>query len=119
MIGAAALHEAQVIGVIDDPGKIGVLVKDADLHVMAAVADHAVEGALSLTHRGRRRGGTLASGCVPPMRASRRAASRSTNAFNASLTTADFSVMPAYSCALANNSSSIAIVVRIGPPPAS
>src|SRR5258706_5641815 len=43
MIGASALHEAQVIGVIDDPGKIGVLVIDADLHVMAAVADHAVE----------------------------------------------------------------------------
>ena len=43
MIGAPALHEAQIIGVIDDAGKIGVLVVDADLHVMAAVADLAVE----------------------------------------------------------------------------
>src|SRR5258705_6322594 len=67
--------------------------------------------------RGRRRGGALASGCEPPRRASRRAASRSTNAFNASLTTADFSVTPAYSCAFANNSSSTAIVVLIRPTP--
>src|SRR3979490_725986 len=65
----------------------------------------------------RRRGGALASGCVPPMRASRRAASRSTNAFNASRTTADFSVTPANSCALANNSSSIVIVAFIPPAP--
>ena len=43
MIGASALHEAQIIGVIDDAGKIRVLVIDADLHVMAAVADLAVE----------------------------------------------------------------------------
>src|SRR6266436_8445292 len=43
MIGTAALHEAQVIGVIDDAGKIRVLVIDADLHVMAAVADRAVK----------------------------------------------------------------------------
>ena len=43
MIGAAALHEAQIVGVIDDAGKIGVLVIDADLHVMAAVTDLAVE----------------------------------------------------------------------------
>ena len=43
MVGAPALHEAQIIGVIDDAGKIGVLVVDADLHVMAAVADLAVE----------------------------------------------------------------------------
>src|SRR5258708_33527171 len=110
MIGASALHETQIVGVIDDPGKIGVLVIDADLHVMAAVADHAVEGGLSLTHRGRRRGGTLASGCVPPMRASRRAASGSTHAFNASLTTADSSVTPPNSFPLPNNSSSIPIV---------
>jgi hypothetical protein len=43
MIGAAALHEAQVIGVVDDAGKIRVFVEDPDLHVMAAVADYAVE----------------------------------------------------------------------------
>ena len=43
MIGPPALHEAQVVVVIDDPGKIRVLVVDADLHVMAAVADLAVE----------------------------------------------------------------------------
>jgi hypothetical protein len=29
--------------VIDDPGKIGVFVIDPDLHVMAAVADLAVD----------------------------------------------------------------------------
>ena len=29
MVGASALHEAQIIGVIDDAGKIGVLVVDA------------------------------------------------------------------------------------------
>ena len=44
MVGAPALHEAQVIGVINDPGKVSVFVIDADLHVMAAVADLAVEG---------------------------------------------------------------------------
>jgi len=38
-----ALHEAQTIGVIDDAGKIGVLAKNANLLVMAAVADLAVE----------------------------------------------------------------------------
>jgi hypothetical protein len=43
MIGAAALHEAQVVGVIDDAGEIRVLVIDADLHVMATVADFAIE----------------------------------------------------------------------------
>src|ERR1700737_1573354 len=43
MIGPSALHEAQVIGVIDDAGKIGVFVIDADLHVVPAVADLAVE----------------------------------------------------------------------------
>ena len=43
IIGAPALHEAQIIGVIDDAGEIGVLVIDAhDLHV-PAVADFAVE----------------------------------------------------------------------------
>ena len=29
MIGAPALHEAQVVGMIDDAGKVGVLVVDA------------------------------------------------------------------------------------------
>src|ERR1700751_5930823 len=43
MIGAPALHEAQIIGVIDDAGKNSVLVIDADLHVMAAVPDLAVK----------------------------------------------------------------------------
>src|SRR5665213_2105822 len=64
-------------------------------------------------HQKRRRGGAFAPGSLPPKRASRRAASRSMNAFKASRMTADFSVTPAYSCALANNSSSIAIVVLI------
>src|SRR5581483_6850117 len=45
IIGAAALHEAQVAGVIDDAGKIRVLVIDAHLLVVAAAADFAVERA--------------------------------------------------------------------------
>src|SRR3954464_8736610 len=44
MIGPPALHEAEIVGVIDDPGKIRVLVIDADLHMMPAVDDGAVEG---------------------------------------------------------------------------
>jgi hypothetical protein len=44
MIGASAFHEARGGGVIDDPGKIGVLIIDPDPHVMAAIADFAVEG---------------------------------------------------------------------------
>jgi hypothetical protein len=43
MIGPPALHEAQIIGMIDDAGKIGVLVVDADLHMVAAIADLAVK----------------------------------------------------------------------------
>ena len=43
MIGTSALHEAQIIGVIDDAGKIGVLVVDANRHDVAAAADFAVE----------------------------------------------------------------------------
>src|SRR6195952_5763722 len=43
MVSPSALHEAQVIGVIHNAGEIGVLVIDPDLHVMAAVADLAVE----------------------------------------------------------------------------
>src|SRR5262249_3314847 len=42
-VGAAALHEAQIVGVIDDAGEIGVLVVDAHRHDVAAVADLAVE----------------------------------------------------------------------------
>jgi hypothetical protein len=36
MIGAAALHEAQISGVIDDAGKIRVLVIDANGHDVTA-----------------------------------------------------------------------------------
>src|SRR5271167_1321096 len=43
---------------------------------------------------GRRRGIGLRLGSLPPRRASRRAASRSTNALSASRTSADFSRMP-------------------------
>ena len=43
IIGAAALHVAQIIGVIDDAGEVGVLVIDAHGEHMAAVADFAVE----------------------------------------------------------------------------
>ena len=44
VVGAAALHEAQIAGVIDDAGKIGVLVIDADRLVVPPAADFAVEG---------------------------------------------------------------------------
>src|SRR3977135_2489053 len=64
-------------------------------------------------HLKRRRGGALASGCVPPIRASLRAASRSTKAFNASLTNADFSVTPAIPGAWQNYSSASAFVFLI------
>ena len=43
IVGAPALHVAQVVGVIDDAGEIGVLVIDAHRHGVAAVADFAVE----------------------------------------------------------------------------
>ena len=38
IIGASALHVAQIIGVIDDAGEIGVFVIDADGHRVTAVA---------------------------------------------------------------------------------
>ncbi len=44
VVGAPALHEAQVAGVIDDAGEIGVLVINAHLLQVAAVADFTVEG---------------------------------------------------------------------------
>ena len=43
VVRSAALHEAQVVGVIDDAREISVLVIDTHLHVMAPVADDAVE----------------------------------------------------------------------------
>src|SRR6516165_1099625 len=43
MIGAPALHEAQISGVIDDAGKIGVLVIDANGHDVTAAPNFAVE----------------------------------------------------------------------------
>src|SRR6185312_5863089 len=43
MIGAPTLHEAQIVGVIDDAGEIRVLVVDTNQHVMAAVTDLAVD----------------------------------------------------------------------------
>ena len=45
IIGAPALHEAQVARVIDDAGKIRVFVIDAHLLMVLAVADFAVETA--------------------------------------------------------------------------
>ena len=49
VIGAPALHEAQVARVIDDAGEIGVLVIDAHLLVVLAVLDDAVEVMLRLS----------------------------------------------------------------------
>ena len=43
IIGAPALHVAQIIGVIDDAGEVGVLVIDAHGKEVAAVADFAVK----------------------------------------------------------------------------
>src|SRR5262249_4975103 len=43
IVGAPTLHEAQVVGVIDDAGEVGVLVIDPHRHDVAAVANLAVE----------------------------------------------------------------------------
>ena len=43
IVGPAALHEAQIARVIDDAGKVGVLVIDPDRLMMPSVADFAVE----------------------------------------------------------------------------
>jgi hypothetical protein len=61
---------------------------------------------------GRRRRPAVKPGWLPPKRANRRAASRSTSSFSARWTRADFSFTPVYSCALARRSSSSAKVVR-------
>ena len=45
IVGAAALHEPQIIGVIDDAREVGVLVIDPHRHEVAATADLAVETA--------------------------------------------------------------------------
>src|SRR5437763_16152335 len=43
MIGAAALHEPQIVGVVHDAGKIGVFVIYAHAHDVAVVAQCAIE----------------------------------------------------------------------------
>src|ERR1700730_2279243 len=43
VIGAPALHEAQIIGVINNAGKVRILVIDANRHDMAAVVNSAIE----------------------------------------------------------------------------
>jgi hypothetical protein len=43
MIGAAPLHETQIVRVVYDPGEIGILKINADVHDVTAVAHHAVE----------------------------------------------------------------------------
>src|SRR5262249_52508944 len=48
IVGSAALHEAQIACVIDDAGKIGVLVVDANRLDMPAVPNFAVK---RCTHR--------------------------------------------------------------------
>ena len=60
----------------------------------------------------RRRGASFRSGSLPPNRASRRAASRSTSALRAARTSADFFWITVYSCAAATRSSFRVIVVR-------
>src|ERR1700722_3125538 len=63
--------------------------------------------------RVRLRRGIARLGALPPSRANRRAASRSTRAFSASRTRADFSFRPVYAWAWVTSSSSSAKVVRI------
>jgi hypothetical protein len=43
VVGAAPLHEAEVVRVIDDAGEVRVLVIDTHLHEVASVADDAVK----------------------------------------------------------------------------
>src|SRR5262245_4137492 len=43
MVGAASLHETQIVGVIDDARKVRVLVIDANRHDMTAVPQFAIE----------------------------------------------------------------------------
>ena len=50
MIGASALHEAQIIGVIDDAGKISVLVINPDGHDVPAGVDFAVKRGRGRAH---------------------------------------------------------------------
>src|SRR6185437_9392355 len=61
VVGAAALHEAQVAGVIDDAGKVRVLVIDAHLLMVAAAADFTVER----THRHGTFSPIACSQCLP------------------------------------------------------
>src|ERR1700722_10071128 len=61
----------------------------------------------------RLRRGIVRLGALPPSIANRRAASRSTSAFSASRTRADFSLRPVYAWAWVTSSSSSAKVVRI------
>ena len=43
MVGPSAFHEAQIIGVIHNAAKVCIFVIDADLHMVAAVANLAVD----------------------------------------------------------------------------
>lgn len=61
----------------------------------------------------RRRGTDLMAGEEPPSKASLRALSRSMRDLSASLTRADFSATPVYSCAIRTRSSSSVTVVRM------
>src|SRR5262249_46754923 len=45
VVGAPALHEAQIACVIHKPGKIGVLIINPHAHHMSTVTDFAVEAA--------------------------------------------------------------------------
>src|SRR5690349_23142543 len=51
VIGAPALHEAQIARVIDDAGEVCVLVIDAHRLTMFAVPDDAIEGARIVSRR--------------------------------------------------------------------
>src|SRR5438445_686871 len=61
MVGAASLHETQVVGVVDDAGEISVLVIDANRHDVKPVPQLAIER----VHRYGTRLRIAASQCLP------------------------------------------------------
>ena len=73
MVGTPALHAAQKVGVIDDAGEVGVLVRDADGEEVPAIVNLTIKGnALRTIHRKIHGGGVVLSSDFPatPSRAS-------------------------------------------------
>jgi hypothetical protein len=52
MVGTSALQVAQIVGVIHEPGEVGILATDADRKKVPAVANLTIKGnALRTIHR--------------------------------------------------------------------